>query len=78
VPATSAGLEMIDVEVIQPKLDEPTLPCAFDLAVTEAISKFHARTGSAIVTPPNHTCRQRRVKKYFIDFNHHIISKISL
>jgi hypothetical protein len=50
--ATSAGLEMVDVEVIQPKLDEPNLPCAFDLAVAEAVAKFHARTGSAILTPP--------------------------
>jgi hypothetical protein len=43
---------MDDVEVIQPKLDEPNLRCAFDLAVAEAISKFHPRTESAIVTPP--------------------------
>jgi hypothetical protein len=52
VPATSGGLEVVYVEVIQPKLDEPNLPCAFDLAVAEAVSKFHPRTGSAIVTPP--------------------------
>jgi len=43
---------MVYVEVIQPKLDEPNLPGAFDLAVAEAVSKFHARTGLAIVTPP--------------------------
>jgi hypothetical protein len=43
---------MAYVEAVQPKLDEPNLPCTFDLAVAEAVSKFHARIGSAIVTPP--------------------------
>jgi len=74
VPATFAGLEMVYVEVLQPKLDEPNLLCAFDLAVAEAISEFPARTRIGDRHTSDHTCRQRRVKKYFIDFNNQLVS----